>query len=205
MYPIFQEKSIENDLRFISEAFKSCSSSRSQSISLEKLDMCHVCFLKYDVPACGTRLGWRCRRRRAWLWGLWNIWYHTQSIPLEKLDIKSAIHVFDNFDELAVVLLLVVFVDWRGCPAPNRVQTYFSGYILYQEQALKISQVYLENRGRNRLRKFLPKIRWSATPPPPSTNSLSSFQCLFSLTLIGVSIAGIILYKEQDEVPPSPP
>ena len=57
MYPIFQEKSIENDLRFISEAFKSCSSSRSQSISLEKLDMCHVCFfLNMTYPHVGLGL-----------------------------------------------------------------------------------------------------------------------------------------------------
>ena len=33
---------------------------------------------------------------------------------LEKLDITCVIHVFDNFDDLAVVLALVVFVDVDG-------------------------------------------------------------------------------------------
>ena len=56
--------------------------------------MCHMCFWKYDVPTCGTWLCWRCRRRWAWLGGLWHIWDHSQSISLEKLDIKHVSYVF---------------------------------------------------------------------------------------------------------------
>ena len=58
------------------------------------LNMYYVCFWKYDVPTCGTWPGWRCRRRWAWLGGLWHIWDHSQSISLEKLDIKHVSYMF---------------------------------------------------------------------------------------------------------------
>ena len=58
------------------------------------LNMYHMCFLKYDVPTCGTRPGRRCRRRWAWLGGLWLIWDHSKSISLEKLDINHLSYVF---------------------------------------------------------------------------------------------------------------
>ena len=60
--------------------------------------MCHMCFWKYDVPTCGTRPGWRCGRRWAWLGGLWHTWDHSQSISLKKLDIKHVSCVFLKYD-----------------------------------------------------------------------------------------------------------
>ena len=92
--------------------------------------MCHMCFLKYDIPTCGTRPGWRCRRRWAWLRGLWHIWDHSQSISLEKLDIKHVPYMFLMIltNSLSCFHWLSSSTSMRVSMTPNRVQTYFSVY-----------------------------------------------------------------------------
>ena len=79
---------------------------------------------------CGTRPGWRCRRRWAWLRGLWHIWDHSQSISLEKLDIKHVPYMFLMIltNSLSCFHWLSSSTSMGVSMTPNRVQTYFSVY-----------------------------------------------------------------------------
>ena len=92
--------------------------------------MCHMCFWKYGVPTCGTRPGWRCRRRWAWLRGLWHTWDHSQSISLEKLDTKHVPYMFLMIltNSLSCFHWLSSSTSMGVSMTSNRVQTYFSVY-----------------------------------------------------------------------------
>ena len=130
--------------------------------------MCHMCFLKYDVPTCGTRPGWRCRRRWAWLRGLWHIWDHSQSISLEKLDIKHVPYMFLMIltNSLSCFHWLSSSTSMGVSMTPNRVQTYFSVYNPAPRAGPEnfIITYILKPSVLCSLRKFLPQIRWR--PPP---------------------------------------
>ena len=89
-----------------------------------------MCFWKYGVPTCGTRPGWRCRRRWAWLRGLWHTWDHSQSISLEKLDTKHVPYMFLMIltNSLSCFHWLSSSTSMGVSMTSNRVQTYFSVY-----------------------------------------------------------------------------
>ena len=95
-----------------------------------KHDSEFVKIIKNMYGTCGTRPGWRCRRRWAWLRGLWHIWDHSQSISLEKLDIKHVPYMFLMIltNSLSCFHWLSSSTSMGVSMTPNRVQTYFSVY-----------------------------------------------------------------------------
>ena len=80
-----------------------------------KHDSEFVKIVKNMYDTCGTRVWLTLSTSMSMTWSLLRIWDHPQSISLEKLDIKHVPYMFLMiFDELAVVLSLVVFVDVDG-------------------------------------------------------------------------------------------
>ena len=112
--------------------------------------MCHMCFWKYDVPTCGTRPGWRCRRRWAWLRGLWHTWDHSQSISLEKLDIKHVPYMF-----LMILTNSLSCFHWSSSSTSMGVSM----------TSNRVHKSILQTSILCSLRKFLPQIRWRSPPP----------------------------------------
>ena len=112
--------------------------------------MCHMCFLKYDVPTCGTQPGWRCRRWWAWLRGLWHTWDHSQSISLEKLDIKHVPYMF-----LMILTNSLSCFHWSSSSTSMGVSM----------TSNRVHKSILQTSILCSLRKFLPQIRWRSPPP----------------------------------------
>ena len=78
--PNFQEKSTGNDLRFV------------RGPQVMPIDVNNV--NQAESSTCGTWPGWRCQRGWAWLGGPLTYLGHSQSISLEKLDIKHVLCLF---------------------------------------------------------------------------------------------------------------
>ena len=72
----------------------------------------------YNIPTCGTWPGWCCRRRWAWLRGLWHIWDHSQLIILQRLDIKNVHVCFWKYD-WPLGLVDIVEIDGHDYEAPD--------------------------------------------------------------------------------------
>ena len=80
LHPIFQEKSTGNDLRYV------------RGPQVMPIDVNNV--NQAESSTCGTWPGWRCQRGWAWLGGPLTYLGHSQSISLEKLDIKHVLCLF---------------------------------------------------------------------------------------------------------------
>ena len=160
-----------------------------------KHDSEFVKIIKNMYGTCGIRPGWRCRRRWAWLRGLWHIWEHSQSISLEKLDIKHVPYMF-----LIILTNSLSCFHWLSSSTsmgvsmtPNRVQTYFSVYNPAPRAGPEnfIITYILKPSVLCSLRKFLPQIRWR--PPPPLTNKMNNFLLCKFLNIFGFQLSLVII------------
>ena len=120
--------------------------------------MCHAYFWEYVIPTYGTWPGWRCRRRWAWLGGLWHIWDHSQSILLKNWT-WNMYHV----------------CFWKYHIRRHRWAWLVSHWHIWDH----FQSIFLEKLDRKHVSYMFLVVL---------TNSLSCFHWLSSLTSMGVSI-----------------